>query len=543
MKKILAFILALVMILSMVACGAKEEPAEEETKEEAATEETAEATEEEAEEEEPAEEETTADLTEVEETEEGFKQDVVIGMGAPNLQMDVQEVTGTSDYTSHQLSHDTLFKTDEATGELIPWLVESYEIEDTSWVLKLKEGIEFHDGSTFDAYDVEFTLNRGLEHAQTQGFYGTLTWEVVDDYTIKISTEALNMDLGPRFANIIFGSMLSKESCEADPDNGFNIGTGAFKFVEFMENSHVKYARSENYWGEPVNCETIELRYYAEPSARLIALQNGEIDVCISPATTELEFVREDEALELVELVGGMSAYLSFNTEKEPYSNLEFRQAVAYAIDKQALIDIVCNGYGTVSNTIYGPNSVVCADDVLAGYPFDLEKAKELIAKNGWEGFEIKLLTNDSTLYVNTAMALQPMLMAAGFNCTIEQRGQAEVKTIRTDGGHEIMLGGFSCSDYPDSYSSSCSSTGSYNFARFKNDQVDEMLKTGLTMTDWNERVENYHGIAKIVFDEECYYAPLFRENANIAIAKGVSGFYARCDLIIDFTNIAVPVR
>lgn len=533
LTKVLALLLALLMTLSLFGCTAKEEPKAESKTEETKKEEPKE---------EEKKEELTAETQTVEAAGESFKKNVVIGVPRAPQIVDCQEFTNTEDYTVHWLSHDTLFHNDPETGELIPWLCESYEVEGEWWTLHLRQGVKFHDGTDFDAEDVAFTLfTRGQNATQIKSFCTTLTeYEIVDPYTIKICTGAPNMDFGPRMGNITFG-MLSKESCEADPEKGYYYGTGAFQITEFVENSHETFTRFDGYWGEAPVTETIEVRGYEEASARLIALQNGEIDVCIAPATTELEDIKADANLELIEAVGGVSEYLSFNVEKEPMNNIEFRQAIAYAIDDMAVIDMCCDGYGTISNTIYGPNSVVCADDVLTGYEYNLEKAKELIEKNSWNGLKVKLLVADSGLNNSVALCIQPMLLAAGLDVEIDPRGTAEVKAARDAGEHDILVGGFSCSDYCDSLKSSCSSTGSYNFARFKDDEIDQQLNDGLAMTNWEERSALYKGIQVKVFDEMCYYYPIFRANANVAMKKGTGGFFVRCDMIIDFTNIAVP--
>lgn len=512
MKKALALILAMIMTLALVACGESNTPAVDTP---------------------------PADTTET----TAYKKDVVIGTPDACLTMDVQEITATVDFSAHKLVHEGLFKRIDATGEYLPWLCESYEMDGSVWTLHLRQGVKFSDGSDFTADDVVFTLiTRGQQSKQTASFCETLTAEKIDEYTVKVDTGTVNMDFIQRMAHPTY-AMLSKTACEADPSHGFEIGTGPYKFKELFENSFASFEKNENYWGEAPVCDTIELRYFSEPSARLIALQNGEIDVCISPSTNELEYVKEDSSLELIETVGSKSVYLTFNTEKEPYSNLEFRQAVAYAIDDQAVIDIVSDGLATISKSTFGPNSAVYCDDQLTGYPYDQAKAKELVEKNGWTGTTIRIMTSDKATDSKAAVTVQSMLNAIGLDAQVDTRGSAEVTAARSSGEIEMMIGQFGSSDYADGVKINCSSTGSYNFARFKDPELDKMLDEALTIEDWNTRKQVYVDVQKKVFDEMCYYYPILRENAYVAATAGAEGFFVRSDGVIDFTYIAVPEK
>jgi len=510
MKKLFALLMAVAMILSMAACGKTDTPAPSD----------------------PGASQTTS-----------WKKDVVIGTAAANLTMDVQTITATEDFMAHKVVHEGLFKYNDETKAYDNWLCESYTMDGPVWTLKLRQGIKWHNGEEFTADDVFYTLiTRGQQSSQTGSFCQGLTAKVIDKYTIEVNTGTVNMDFIPRMAHVTY-TMLSKAACEADPDHGFEVGTGPFVFVELFENSHLKFKRNDNYWGEKPTAETIEFRYYAEPSARLIALQNGEIDVCLSPATTELQYIKDDKNLELIETAGAKSVYITFNTEKEPYGELEFRQAVAYAIDDQSIIDIVVDGVGSISNSTFGPNSAVNCDDALKGYPYDAAKAKELIDKNGWTGRTIRIICNENAHDSKTAVAVQSMLTAVGLDVHVDQRGAAEVTAARSSGDIEMMVGQFGSSDYPDGVAINTSSNGSYNFARFKEPEIDAKLAEALTVEDWNTRKQMYTEIQQYVFDEMCYYYPIFRANSNYAVAKGVTGFVPKSNFVVDFSYIQVPAK
>lgn len=470
-----------------------------------------------------------------------YKDTIVIGVTQAPEVMDPQMVRLTTDYMGQRLTHDTLFRFDDETGELLPWLCESWEIDGATWTMKLREGVKFHDGSEFTAEDVVFTFERGKgESTQISSYCNKIVdMEIVDTYTVKVTWNGVNVDMGGLFTNVKY-SMLSKSACEADPDKGYLVGTGAYTLDELFENSYAIFKKADNYWGEPAISDTIEFRYIAEASARLIALQNGEIDMCISPATTELGYIEDDKDLELIQVQGARTVYLALNMNKEPFNNLEFRKAVAYAIDKQALVDIVIDGLGSPANSTIGPNCACNCDDALTGVEYNPEKAKEILAANGWVGTTIQLYCADSGDQNKAAIALQAQLQAVGITAEMNILGSAELTAATKAGEHDAYVATISVSDYAGAVRSQLYTGAGYNYSFFADEKVDQMVDEGDTITDHAQRMELYTELQQYVFDEMLYLNPLFRGNSNVAIVKGFTGVYYRSDLILDLSHAGV---
>ena len=527
MKKMLALVLAALMLLSIVACGQNADG----TDNEAANGQNA------------ATDGTTPTVPDEPDDSTEYKDAIVIGVtGAPEV-MDPQEVKKTVDYMAQRLTHDTLFRIDESTGELIPWLCESWEIDGEKWTIHLRQDVKFSDGSDFTADDVEYTFTRGLESSQIASYCEKIaSMNVIDPYTIEISWITVNVDMGALFTNVKY-SMLSKSACEADPEEGYLVGTGAYTLKELFDNSYAIFEKNEYYWGEPVISQSIEFRYMAEASARLIALQNGEIDMCISPATTELAYVEEDDNLELLQVPGASTIYLAFNMNKEPFDNVAFRQAVAYAINVEDLIAIVLDGVGSEGKSTIGPNNAVNCDDALTGYPYDPEKAKEILDTNGWSGMTIELYCADSGNNYRTAESLQAQLGEVGLDIHINNLASTELNAATKAGEHDLYVASISVSDYADAVRTQLYTGSGYNYSFFSDEEVDQWIDEGVAIQDFAERKALYTEMQQKVFDEMVYLYPMMRANSAVAQVKGFGGYYLRSDLILDLTHAFVPVQ
>lgn len=506
MKKFLALILSIAMVLSLAACGETKEPA-------------------------------SVDSTTPEGAQTTYKDTIVVGTTAAVAELDSQEMSKTVDYMSHRLTHDTLFRYDEETKELSPWLCESWEIDGATWTLHLRDDVSFSNGAPFTAEDVKYTFERGCESSQIASYCKKIdNMEIIDEHTIKITWVSVNVDMGGLFTNAKY-SMLSKAACEEDPAKGYEIGTGAYTLEELFDNSYAIYKKNDNYWGEKPITETIEFRYISEASARLIALQNGEIDMCISPATTELDYIRDDATLDLIEVPGASTAYLALNMNKAPFDNLEFRKAVAYAIDKQELIDIVVDGLGSIAKSTIGPNCAAFCDDDLSGYEYNPEEAKAIIAANGWEGTTIKIYCQDSGEPPKTAEVVQAQLKDVGIQVDIVKLASAELKAAAKAGEHEGYIAKISVSDYADAVRTMLYAGAGYNYAFYENSDLDALVDEGVTLTDNAARKAVYVKLQQGVFDENFYFIPFFRANSTVATVKGLGGVDYRSDLILDMAH------
>ncbi len=282
-----------------------------------------------------------------------------------------------------------------ADGSVVPGLAESWEISDDglTYTFTLREGVTFHDGTTMDAEDVKFSLDRILAedsvNAQKALYSAISAVEVVDPSTVRLTLSEPN---GNMLFNLAWGDavIVAPESIENIKQQP--IGTGAFKFVEWVQSDRIELVRNDAYWGTPAVLEAATFKFISDPTAAFAALMAEDIDYFSNfPAPENLPQFEADPRFQV--LVGSTEGevILSTNNKMPPFDNPLVRQAMAHAIDRQAIIDGAMFGYGTPIGTHFPPHNPAYVD--LTGQSaFDPDKAKSLLAEAGLaDGFETTL--------------------------------------------------------------------------------------------------------------------------------------------------------
>ncbi|SDF21164.1 ABC transporter substrate-binding protein [Sulfitobacter delicatus] len=280
-------------------------------------------------------------------------------------------------------------------GSVVPGLAESWEISEDglTYTFKLREGVTFHDGSTMDAEDVKFTLDRinaeDSANAQKALYSAISEVNVIDPQTVEVKLSEPN---GNMLFNLAWGDavIVAPESIENIKQTP--IGTGAFKFDDWSQGDKITLSRYEDYWGEPATLETATFKFISDPTAAFAAVMAEDVDVFAGfPAPENIPQFEADPRFQV--LIGSTEGetILSINNKQAPFDNVKVRQAVAHAIDRQAIIDGAMFGYGTPIGTHFAPHNPDYVDlTEMSGH--DPEKAKALLAEAGFEdGFETTL--------------------------------------------------------------------------------------------------------------------------------------------------------
>lgn len=286
----------------------------------------------------------------------------------------------------------TRFKSD---GSIVPGLAESWEISDDglTYTFKLHNGVTFHDGTTMDAEDVKFSLDRARAedsvNAQKALFAGISDVTVVDPQTVKVTLSAPN---GSFLFNMAWGDAVivapeSIENIKTSP-----IGTGAFKFVDWVQGDSIEITRNDAYWGTPAVLDGATFKFISDPTAAFAAMMAEDIDAFVGfPAPENLPQFEADPRFQV--LVGSSEGetILSTNNKMPPFDNVKVREAVAHAIDRQAIIDGAMFGLGTPIGTHFAPHNPAYVD-LTANSAYDPELSKKLLAEAGFpDGFETTL--------------------------------------------------------------------------------------------------------------------------------------------------------
>ncbi|WP_422049086.1 ABC transporter substrate-binding protein [Shimia sp.] len=280
-------------------------------------------------------------------------------------------------------------------GAVIPGLAKSWEISEDglTYTFMLNEGVTFHDGSAMDAEDVKFSLDRARAedsaNAQKALFAGITDVAVVDPLTVQVTLEAPN---GNFLFNMAWGDAVIVASESIEDIKTTPIGTGAFKFENWVQGDQITLARNEAYWGTPAALTDVTFKFISDPTAAFAAMMAEDIDVFAGFPTPEaLPQFEADPRFQV--LVGSSEGetILSTNNQQPPLDNVKVRKAIAHAIDRSAIIDGAMFGLGTPIGTHFAPHNPDYVD-LTGNSQYDPELSKQLLAEAGFaDGFSTTL--------------------------------------------------------------------------------------------------------------------------------------------------------
>lgn len=280
-------------------------------------------------------------------------------------------------------------------GSVNPGLAESWTISEDgkTYVFKLHPGVRFHDGSDMTAEDVKFSLDRARgddsANAQKALFSGIDTVEVVDPRTVKITLSAAN---GSFLFNLAWGDavIVAPESIETIKTNP--VGTGAFKFSNWVQGDRIDLEKNADYWGSPARLDKATFKFISDPTAAFAAVMAEDVDAFVGfPAPENLPQFEADSRFQV--LVGSTEGetILSTNNKMPPLDNVKVREAVAHAIDRQAIIDGAMFGYGTPIGSHFAPHNPDYVD-LTGNSAYDPDLSRKLLAEAGYkDGFKTTL--------------------------------------------------------------------------------------------------------------------------------------------------------
>lgn len=270
-----------------------------------------------------------------------------------------------------------------------PALAESWEVAGPStWRFHLRKGVEFHDGTPFDAAAVKFTFDRALNPkapARGLSMAGPISEAtVVDPYTVDISTRHA---FGPTLQSLsevfVFGIVSPSAVQKYGEDFGHHpVGTGPFRFVSWTENSQIILQRNDRYWDQKPAITNLIFRVIPDPNSQVLAFKAKEIDGILSPDANAIAVLRREPSATVYEIPGLRMLYVGFNTQRPVFSDVRVRQAFNHAIDTHAIAERLLRGTATPA-TGYLPKQTFGYFDA-GTYDYNPAKAKQLLAQAGW---------------------------------------------------------------------------------------------------------------------------------------------------------------
>jgi peptide/nickel transport system substrate-binding protein len=353
--------------------------------------------------------------------------DLMIGQGTDVSLLDPHYSTSASDVNVFFNLYDNLVLRDDNLN-LTPGLARSWKlVDDKTWQFTLREGVVFHNGDRFTADDVKFSLERAIaENPRTSVFAALNTIErvdILDPASVNIVTKQPD-PLLPTRLSYYGGMMMPKQYFETVGMEGFRkapMGTGALKFIEWKKNERLVFEANKRYWRAPLPYERVIYKPYPETAARIAALIAGEVDLITAVPPDQVEVIEKSGTAKVEgALYAGFFAYY-MNVKNPPLDNKLVRQALHYALDRQAIVKKLWRGRGVVPNDAYPNVDKLGYDQSKSPFEFDPKKAKELLTQAGYKGEEIAIesavgyLANDKQL----TETLGAMLQEVGINAKV----------------------------------------------------------------------------------------------------------------------------
>lgn len=322
---------------------------------------------------------------------------VTIAQGIDIATFDPHEDTSSGGRAVFENVFDNLVARDQNL-KIVPSLAESWQaIDPTTWEFKLRKDVKFHDGTPFTAKDIKFSfdhvLDPNVKSRQRSNIAQIDHAEAPDDYTLRIVTKG---PLPPLFDELQYVYALPADKYQSMGAEKFAvapIGTGPFKFVEWVKDSHVMLERFDGHWRGKASINTAEFRPISEDSTRVAALQAGEIDLAALIPPTSIPTLQSDSKLDVRSVRSLRTVFVGMNTFQIPFTDVRVRQALNYAVDVASIIKNVLGGHGYQLASVSGPSEFGYNPDVKP-YAYDLDKAKSLLKDAGYaDGFSTTLDT------------------------------------------------------------------------------------------------------------------------------------------------------
>jgi peptide/nickel transport system substrate-binding protein len=455
-----------------------------------------------------------------------------VGVTADAVGFDPHLVDAYSSGLVIEQVYNGLLKLDDKM-QVQPDLAETWDVapDGLSYTFKLRQGVKFHNGRELKAADVQYSLGRVKDPKSPRAYLieAVKSVDVVNDYTVKLT---LDKPFAPLLTNLASALMaiVPQETVAKNGDlQKVADGTGPFILKDYVPGQMIKLERNPSYFvkGQPM-LDGIEIKPMPDDTARVTAIRTGEIDLAIQLPAKDISTLKADKS---VVLVGGPSTaydYIGINTTRKPFNDVKVRQAMAYALDRQAIVDTALFGEGTVIKTGPVPPGHWAYLDSAAYQP-DLTKAKQLLAEAGYpNGFKATVKVGSAyQSQIAIAQVVQAQLKQVGITIDVKPMdwGLFLDEAVNKHDFDLTILGWIGFVD-PDGFLYPEFKTGEkWNYVQFSDPTLDAMLEKGRTTLDANQRKQIYADVQKRVADQAPYVF-IELQNQYEGSRPYVQGFY-----------------
>ena len=461
-----------------------------------------------------------------------YKEEIIIALNGEFNAIDPQASTSSINQIVQDCTHDLLTDTDLSIMANAGELCEKWEmIALDHWRFTLKKGIKFHDGTILNVDDVKFTFDRAAQNSVTSGYMAQIKEFIkVDDLTFELKLVTGNVDYNYAMAANSL-AILSKEAFETMPEEkAVAIGTGAWKLEEYVPSDYVSLVRFDECTLYKVpQTKRLVFKMIPEATSRMIALENGEVDIALGIGTSDFGRLAENSKLEMISTAGRTQHYIGFNLQSpnKIITDKRFREAMACGIDKEELVIAAWDGYAQVSTGIMCRDMGYYSD--IEGIPYDEAKAKKLFDECDATGKTFNLICSNTAVREKLATNLQSQLKKYDITLNVEiLQSTAVSEKLKADpktSGYEIMLSSWSPgmnADYM--FRNTLNSKGGSNRVYLADAEVDALMDKAVAETDTAKRAQMYTDLQNLLVCDIIPWIPISQPTVAMGVAKGITG-------------------
>ena len=409
-------------------------------------------------------------------------------------------------------------------GGFIPAVASDYIISDDAktYTFTLRDGITFHDGTPVTIEDVKYSIDRYAEIQGESSAFSSLvdSVEVQDDKTLVVNLKESYSEFLPMMTIAIIPQ--SNEDPAGNP-----IGTGPFKYVSYTPGQNLELEKYDGYWQEGVpSLDSVEFKFIADVDTAFVELQAGTIDILKYLTSAQAETLGDDYNI----VQGSMNLVhaMYLNSAYEPLSKTEVRQALCYAVDRDAINNFIFGGKSHIIGSHMIPAmSKYYEPEAETVYSYDPEKAKELLADAGYaDGFDLEITVPSSySQHVDSAQIIADELSQVGINVTLNQvEWSTWLQDVYKGGNFQATVIGFDGTLAPSDWLKKYVTDDAKNFMHYSNTEYDDVFNTAYTTVDDDVKVVNYKKAQMILAEDAA--AVYIEDPANlVAVSKKFGGY------------------
>ena len=410
-------------------------------------------------------------------------------------------------------------------GGYSPTAASDYTISDDAktYTFTLRDGITFHDGTPVTIEDVKYSIDRYAEIQGESSAFSSLvdSVEVQDDKTLVVNLKESYSEFLPMMTIAIIPQ--SNEDPAGNP-----IGTGPFKYVSYTPGQNLELEKYDGYWQEGVpSLDSVEFKFIADVDTAFVELQAGTIDILKYLTAAQAETLG-DEDYNIVQGSMNLVHAMYLNSAYEPLSKPEVRQALCYAVDRDAINNFIFGGKSHIIGSHMIPAmSKYYEPEAETVYSYDPEKAKELLADAGYaDGFDLEITVPSSySQHVDSAQIIADELSQVGINVTLNQvEWSTWLQDVYKGGNFQATVIGFDGTLAPSDWLKKYVTDDVKNFMHYSNTEYDDVFNTAYTTVDDDVKVENYKKAQMILAEDAA--AVYIEDPANlVAVSKKFGGY------------------